>query len=57
MDAARRLDAVVRNKFADQPDVLADWERSRHIERVSRSQRGGGGNNGDGGGNNQPPAP
>lgn len=58
MDAARRLDPIIRNKFAGQSDVLADWERSRHVERASRTQREGGGENGNGAGNNkQPPTP
>src|SRR5205085_5394180 len=36
MTAARRLDAIVRNKFRDDPAVLAAWESARHIERVGR---------------------
>lgn len=58
MDAARRLDPVIRNKFADRPSVLADWERSRHIERASRPQRDAAGNDNSGAvNNNQPVTP
>jgi len=58
MDAARRLDPVIRNKFADRPDVLADWERSRHIERAPRTLRDGAGNDNEGAGHNDhPPTP
>ena len=33
MNAVRRLDAIVRNKFRDDPATLAAWESARHIER------------------------
>jgi len=34
MNAARRLDSIVRNKFHNDPGLLAAWESARHIERV-----------------------
>jgi hypothetical protein len=34
MNAARRLDSIVRNKFHNDPAMLAAWESVRHIERV-----------------------
>jgi hypothetical protein len=39
MSAARRLDAVIRNKFRDDPATLAAWESARHIERAGRGPR------------------
>jgi hypothetical protein len=36
MNAARRLDSIVRNKFHNDPAMLAAWESARHIERVPR---------------------
>ncbi len=52
LDAVRRLDPIIRNKFANEPAVLSEWEGARHIRRGPRSQReDGGGNN-----NNPPPA-
>jgi hypothetical protein len=35
MGAVRRLDAIVRNKFRDDPSVLAAWTSASHIERQS----------------------
>ena len=32
----RRLDAVVRNKFAEDSAALAEWERATHVERAPR---------------------
>lgn len=49
MNAVRRLDAIVRNKFRDDPATLAAWESARHVERNTRQPRR---TNGD-----QPPAP
>jgi len=39
MNAVRRLDAVVRNKYRNDPETLAAWERARHIERAKRSKK------------------
>ena len=42
----RRLDAIVRNKFADDSASLAEWERATHVERAPRraKQKPAGGN-------------
>jgi hypothetical protein len=52
LEAVRRLDPIVRNKFADQPNVVAEWQSARRIQRGPRSQTGGGNAN-----NNPPPTP
>jgi hypothetical protein len=39
MNALRRLDAIVRNKFRDDPATLAAWEHARHVERPARTQK------------------
>lgn len=39
MNAVRRLDAIVRNKFRDDPATLAAWESARHIESPARTRR------------------
>lgn len=39
MNAVRRLDAVVRNKYRNDPATLAAWERARHIERRKRAAK------------------
>ena len=51
MNAVRRLDAIVRNKFRDDPATLAAWESARHVESPSRSRRR---TNGNGGGTKPP---
>jgi hypothetical protein len=51
LEAVRRLDPIVRNKFADQPTVIAEWDGARRIQRGPRSQPVEGGNST----NNQPP--
>ena len=51
LEAVRRLDPIIRNKFADEPAVLSEWEGARRIRRGPRSQADGGGNN------EQPPQP
>jgi hypothetical protein len=38
-NAVQKLDAVVRNKFRDDPSTLAAWESARHVERVTRTAR------------------
>ncbi|HEV2862474.1 MAG TPA: hypothetical protein VGX48_15785 [Pyrinomonadaceae bacterium] len=45
LDAVRRLDPIIRNKFSDEPAVLAEWESARRIRRGPRSQADGGANN------------
>ena len=50
MNAVRKLDAIVRNKFRDDPATLAAWESARHIESTPRTRRR---SNGDAG-NNKP---
>ncbi|HYH85130.1 MAG TPA: hypothetical protein VEX60_06580, partial [Pyrinomonadaceae bacterium] len=39
MVAVTRLDAIVRNKFRDNPATLAAWESARHVERTTRPSR------------------
>jgi hypothetical protein len=39
MNAVRQLDAIVRNKYRNDPATLAAWERARHIERTTRSKK------------------
>lgn len=39
MQIARRLDAIVRNKFSDQPAKLAAWLSARHIQRVAHHKK------------------
>lgn len=39
MDAVRRLDAIVRNKFRDDQATLAAWAHARHVERAARTPR------------------
>lgn len=39
MNAVRRLDAVVRNKFRDDPATLAAWESACHVERRTPTPR------------------
>jgi hypothetical protein len=39
MKAARRLDAIVRNKYRNDPATLAAWESARHVERAARTPR------------------
>lgn len=36
MKIVRRLDAIVRNVFRDDPAKLAAWEHARHFERTPR---------------------
>jgi hypothetical protein len=38
LNAIRRLDAIVRNTFHNDPVKLAGWERARHVERTPRSK-------------------
>lgn len=43
LNAVRKLDAIVRNKYRDDPATLAAWESARHLERASRAHRRTGG--------------
>lgn len=36
MDIVRKLDAIVRNKYANNPAVLAEWTSASHTERAPR---------------------
>jgi len=36
MDLLRKLDAIVRNKYADNPGVLAEWTTASHVERAPK---------------------
>jgi hypothetical protein len=44
MSAVRKLDAIVRNKFRDDPATLAAWESARHTESSARTRRRTNGN-------------
>ena len=46
MNAVRKLDAIVRNKFRDDPATLAAWESARHVESPTRTRRRSNGNAG-----------
>jgi hypothetical protein len=35
-EAARKVDAIVRNKYANNPAVLAEWTSASHTERAPR---------------------
>jgi hypothetical protein len=35
-EIVRKLDALVRNKYADNPGVLAEWASASHTERAPR---------------------
>lgn len=52
MHAVRKLDAIVRNKFRDDPSTLAAWESARHVERATQTRKRT--NGGGGGGTNTP---
>jgi uncharacterized protein (DUF433 family) len=39
MNAVRKLDAIVRNKFHNDPATLAAWESARHIESSARTRK------------------
>ena len=39
--AIARLDAILRNQFADDPATLAAWEVARHLERPQRKRKNG----------------
>jgi hypothetical protein len=36
MDLLRKLDAIVRNKYANNPGVLAEWTTASHVERAPK---------------------
>jgi hypothetical protein len=46
VNAVRRLDAIVRNKFRDDSATLAAWESARHVESPSRTRKRTNGNSG-----------
>jgi hypothetical protein len=46
VNAVRRLDAIVRNKFRDDSATLAAWESARHVESHSRTRKRTNGNPG-----------
>lgn len=52
MNAARKLDAIVRNKFRDDPATIAAWDSARHVESATRTRKrsngGADGSNGEG---------
>jgi hypothetical protein len=48
MNAVRKLDAIVRNKFREDSATLAAWESARHVESATRTRRR---SNGDASGN------
>lgn len=39
MNAVRKLDAIIRNKFRDDPATIAAWESARHVESATRTRR------------------
>jgi len=39
----RDLDGFMRNKFADNAEVLAEWTRASHVERAPRRKKPEGG--------------
>jgi hypothetical protein len=39
MNAIRRLDAIVPNKFRDDPAALAAWQSARHVESSARTRK------------------
>lgn len=47
MNAVRKLDAIVRNMFRDDPATLAAWESARHVESPARARKRPNGSAGD----------
>jgi len=41
-DCVDKLDVIARNKYRDDPAILAAWESARRLERAARSKRNGG---------------
>ncbi|MGB9180606.1 MAG: hypothetical protein WCB68_15335 [Pyrinomonadaceae bacterium] len=39
MNIVRQLDAIVRNRFTDDPATLAEWTSATHIERAPRHKK------------------
>jgi hypothetical protein len=39
METVRKLDGPMKNKYADNPAVLAEWLAASHIERAPRRQK------------------
>ena len=50
MNATRKLDAIVRNKFRDDPATIAAWESARHVASATRTRKRSNGNDGNSGG-------
>lgn len=42
-EAVRKLDAIVRNKYANNPATLAEWTSASHTERAPRRKKDAGG--------------
>lgn len=40
IEAVRKLDAIVKNKYANNPAVLAAWTSASHTERAPRRKKG-----------------
>jgi hypothetical protein len=67
MAILRRLDAIIKNKYANNPGVLAEWTSASHVERTPHrskgseppTQRGTGGGSGSSSssGSGAPPTP
>jgi hypothetical protein len=49
----RKLDAIMKNKYANNPAVLAEWTSASHTERAPRRQKE---TKPDDGGSSTPPA-
>jgi hypothetical protein len=56
LDHVRQLHAIVRNKFHDNPAVLAAWEHARHVERAPRRSKPDTSNTPPSDGNTPPPS-
>lgn len=39
MDTKRKLDAIMKNKYANNPAVLAEWTSASHIERAPKHKK------------------
>lgn len=40
-EIVRKLDGLIRNKYADDPGVLAEWASASHTERAPRRRKAG----------------
>lgn len=57
VEVVRKLDAIVKNKYANSPAVLAEWTSASHTERAPRRKNGTDEGAGTAGGTGTPPAP